>query len=264
MSVKTIRIFINKLVRDKVVGKLEEEKITCVVHKMNIGEYLYFLKKKSLEEAKEIVRTKRKQELLEELADFFDVFEKIMKEYNISMLRIVEESKKLKEILGGLSKKLFLVDIKDDSSLDLKTKSLYEKVSKRKEDRENGSYFIIQKLIFDNQVKQFESYNCKIETIEEKRFLYELKRMLVDVTRDILKTNNKNELINVLSKCFIVFNEILNEYNIPISKLIELSNMKIIENGSFEKKYLLKTIDLPQNHEKLKFYENYSKIEVVE
>ena len=76
----TKRFFLNKLVRDNATSI---DGSICSVKKLGYGKFLYFLKKKLIEEAIEVNTSTNKKEMIEELADVFDVFNNILSEYNI-------------------------------------------------------------------------------------------------------------------------------------------------------------------------------------
>lgn len=124
----TKRFFLNKLVRDNATSI---DGSICSVKKLGYGKFLYFLKKKLIEEAIEVNTSTNKKEMIEELADVFDVFNNILSEYNISMSVILEQSIKKQQEKGNFSKKLLLeyCDVKED---DPKFNEFNEKYKRQK------------------------------------------------------------------------------------------------------------------------------------
>jgi predicted house-cleaning noncanonical NTP pyrophosphatase (MazG superfamily) len=107
------RIFFNKLVRDHIPY---EEGWHFETKNLRYGKFLYFLKRKLVEESRELSYASSKQEIIEELSDVFDVFNQILVEYNVPMSQILEQSAKKKEKRGSFSKRLFLeyIDIPEN------------------------------------------------------------------------------------------------------------------------------------------------------
>ena len=124
----TKRFFLNKLVRDNATSI---DGSICSVKKVGYGKFLYFLKTKLIEEAIEVNTSTNKKEMIEELADVFDVFNNILSEYNISMSVILEQSIKKQQEKGNFSKKLLLeyCDVKED---DPKFNEFNEKYKRQK------------------------------------------------------------------------------------------------------------------------------------
>ena len=122
------KFFLNKLVRDNATSI---DGSICSVKKLGYGKFLYFLKKKLIEEAIEVNTSTNKKEMIEELADVFDVFNNILSEYNISMSVILEQSIKKQQEKGNFSKKLLLeyCDVKED---DPKFNEFNEKYKRQK------------------------------------------------------------------------------------------------------------------------------------
>jgi predicted house-cleaning noncanonical NTP pyrophosphatase (MazG superfamily) len=97
-----------KLIRDKIPQKIEEnggEYKTRVLGKL---EFETELKKKLVEEAKELIKAPRK-ELLNELADVLELTKSIASHHKISFSKVEKFQKEKKIKRGGFTKKLFLV-----------------------------------------------------------------------------------------------------------------------------------------------------------
>ena len=99
----------NKLVRDNIPDKIEKNGEVAVTRILNSEEYRDELYKKLLEEANEVVNAKTKEDILEELADVYEVVRAISELENSNIDNIVEisDNKKLKR--GGFTKRIFLV-----------------------------------------------------------------------------------------------------------------------------------------------------------
>ena len=110
----TKRFFFNKLIRDNVIM---DSGGTYSIKKLGYGKFLYFLKRKLIEEAIEITASTNKKDMIDELADIFDIFNNILSEYNIPMSVILEQSIKKQQEKGTFSKRLLLeyCDIKEDN-----------------------------------------------------------------------------------------------------------------------------------------------------
>lgn len=89
MKCKKFSIF--KLVRKKTLVQLVEKGLTCDIKPVSRGRYLYQLKYKLIEESREVLKTKDKKHLIEELADVFEVFNLLLKENNISLADIITQ-----------------------------------------------------------------------------------------------------------------------------------------------------------------------------
>lgn len=81
---KYIKFKANKLVRDKIPTILKNDGIDCECRIMDQEEFFDSLKEKIVEEAKEVLTSKNREELIEELADLIEVIEKICVEARIS------------------------------------------------------------------------------------------------------------------------------------------------------------------------------------
>lgn len=80
----------NKLVRRKTQEQLESVGIHCEMEILKRGKYLFFLKRKLTEEAGEVLRTRTKEELIDEMGDVLSIFHLILKEYGISMSQVLD------------------------------------------------------------------------------------------------------------------------------------------------------------------------------
>lgn len=98
----------NKLIRDKIVEKIEKNWWTAVHHTATDEEFERKLKEKLVEESKELIEAKNIEEIKNELADVLKVTEEIMKLHNISEeeLKIIKQKKD--EKAGGFDKRIIL------------------------------------------------------------------------------------------------------------------------------------------------------------
>ena len=70
------------------------------------------LREKLIEEANEVYNSKTKSNLLEELADVYEVFNELVKQNNFTMREISEKSKIKRKERGGFTKGIFLIEVK--------------------------------------------------------------------------------------------------------------------------------------------------------
>ena len=98
----------NKLVRDNIPDKIKNNGEEAVTRVLSIKEYKIELYKKLEEEKNEVINSKNKEELIEELADLLEVLDAIMSVNNISKEQVnnVKEEKRLKR--GGFDKRIYL------------------------------------------------------------------------------------------------------------------------------------------------------------
>lgn len=102
----------NKLVRDKIpeqINKINGRKANYRI--LNDSEYLKELNKKLFEEAYEFVE----EYSVEELADLTEVIFAIMKVNNISIEDIENARKSKNNIKGSFNKKIYLIDVEQDT-----------------------------------------------------------------------------------------------------------------------------------------------------
>ena len=102
------KFYHNKLVRDKIPEIIEADNEHYELRVMEEDEFKRELKKKLIEESKEIVETK-KEDLVKELADVLEIVKSIAESEDISFELVEEKQKARKEKRGGFQKKLFLI-----------------------------------------------------------------------------------------------------------------------------------------------------------
>jgi predicted house-cleaning noncanonical NTP pyrophosphatase (MazG superfamily) len=98
----------NKLVRDKIPEIIKATGNEGEVRVMGEREFEKELKKKLIEEARELLKTK-KENLPKELADVLEVLKSIAEFYGIDFELIEEKQIKRRKERGGFKKRLFLV-----------------------------------------------------------------------------------------------------------------------------------------------------------
>ncbi|MCD6500618.1 nucleoside triphosphate pyrophosphohydrolase [bacterium] len=102
------RFYHKKLIRDKIPKIIEVNKGKYKVRIMKKGEFKRELKKKLIEEAKEVIKAK-KDELLKELADVLELIKSIAESENIDFKLIEKKQKQRRKERGGFKKRLFLI-----------------------------------------------------------------------------------------------------------------------------------------------------------
>jgi 8-oxo-dGTP diphosphatase len=97
----------NKLVRDKIIRKIEEEGKLVSYKILNDTEYLTALNKKLIEEVNEFIENNE----VEELADIFEVIYAIAKVKKIDMKDLENMRIKRKDERGGFENKIYLKNV---------------------------------------------------------------------------------------------------------------------------------------------------------
>jgi len=99
----------NKLIRDKILEIIKgagEKPYSRVLDKK---EYLKELKKKVVEEAKELTETTTKKEIINEVVDIQELVDRIITEINFTKTQIKKQQKIKNKKRGGFKKRLFLI-----------------------------------------------------------------------------------------------------------------------------------------------------------
>lgn len=98
----------NKLVRDEIPNIIKNNGDEPVIRILSEEEYRMELYKKLEEEKNEVINSKSKQELIEELVDIYEVLNAILIANDISTneVEIIRKQKLIKR--GGFAKKIFL------------------------------------------------------------------------------------------------------------------------------------------------------------
>lgn len=102
------KIFHQKLIRDKIPEVIKAAGGEYEVRAMEKKEFEKELKKKLIEEAKELAEVS-KEGALDELADVLEVLKSIAEFYQINFQLVEEKQVKKRKIRGAFKKRLFLV-----------------------------------------------------------------------------------------------------------------------------------------------------------
>ncbi len=98
----------NKLVRDKIPELLDKNGGETETEILSEEKYIKCLYEKLGEECKEVIETKSREDLIEELADLYEVILSLIKVKNISMEEIETTRIQKREKRGGFDSKIFL------------------------------------------------------------------------------------------------------------------------------------------------------------
>lgn len=98
----------NKLVRDKIPDKIESNGEVAITRVLSDYEYKIELYKKLLEESNEVIRSKTKEELIEELADVYEILRALANLNDETMDKVIEEADKKRSKRGGFDNKIYL------------------------------------------------------------------------------------------------------------------------------------------------------------
>jgi len=102
------KVFHRKLIRDKIPQVIEAAGDKYEVRIMGKREYEKELKKKLVEEAKELNETP-KEKLLNEMADVLELLKSISEFYKINFKLVEEKQVQKRKERGGFKKRLFLI-----------------------------------------------------------------------------------------------------------------------------------------------------------
>ena len=101
-----------KLIRDKIPEIILKNKRIPKTRTLNKSEYLRELKKKLIEETKELLESKNKKEIINESSDVLEIVDALAEYYGITFEQVVKNKEKKKKERGGFRKKTYLVRIK--------------------------------------------------------------------------------------------------------------------------------------------------------
>lgn len=99
----------NKLIRDKIPEMIASNGYQYQVIKLSDSEYLAALKAKLLEEAQEAAKTETIEELIEEVADIYEVIDALILSLDISQKEILAKQREKKSDRGGFTQRLYLL-----------------------------------------------------------------------------------------------------------------------------------------------------------
>ena len=103
------KVYYNKLVRDKIPEIIKKDGAKPVIKKLSEKRFKEELRKKIIEEAKEVFEAKGREELLKECADLQEVLITLMDAEKISFSELNTVRRKRKKDRGGFEKRVFLV-----------------------------------------------------------------------------------------------------------------------------------------------------------
>jgi predicted house-cleaning noncanonical NTP pyrophosphatase (MazG superfamily) len=103
----------NKLIRDNIPSIIDKDNKTCVVTTLDDEQFYLELKKKLIEEANEVLAASTRDELIGEIADMYEIIDKLKEIYSLDELEVSKVQKIKAEKNGKFEKKLFLVSVND-------------------------------------------------------------------------------------------------------------------------------------------------------
>ena len=102
----------NKLIRDRILEIIEANKEKSYFRILNRKEYIKEIKKKILEEAKELIEAKGKKEIINEIVDVQELIDVLISESGLTKLQVQKQQKVKNKKRGGFKKRLFLIKTK--------------------------------------------------------------------------------------------------------------------------------------------------------
>ena len=102
-------IIYNKLIRDRIPEITKADGWLSKTKVLNKLEFLKELKKKILEEAKELNKGQKEKDLINELVDIKEIIDAILKEKKIKFQEFLKIQNQKRKKRGGFKKKLFLI-----------------------------------------------------------------------------------------------------------------------------------------------------------
>jgi len=99
----------NKLIRDKILEIIEADGEKPYYRVLEKDEYLQELKKKVLEEAKEMIEAESKDEIINEVVDIQEIVDNIIAEIGLTKEEIKKQQEIKNQKRGGFKKRLFLI-----------------------------------------------------------------------------------------------------------------------------------------------------------
>lgn len=102
-------IIYNKLIRDRIPEIIAANNQTAETRVLNKKEFIKELRKKILEEAKELNEGSGHDNLIEELVDIQEIIDAILEEKKVKFLEFRKIQTEKRQKRGGFKKKLFLI-----------------------------------------------------------------------------------------------------------------------------------------------------------
>lgn len=103
----------NKLVRDNIPQIIHNAGKICDVEVLKDKQYKIELRRKLVEEALELSKSNSKQEMIEELADVFELLDYILIEEKIDILEVKKRRIQKNMDKGGFDDKLYLKHVRE-------------------------------------------------------------------------------------------------------------------------------------------------------
>jgi predicted house-cleaning noncanonical NTP pyrophosphatase (MazG superfamily) len=103
----------NKLVRDRIPEIIKNAGKTSNTRVLNKTEYVIELKKKLIEESKEVANATSRDELTNELADVKELYEAIVRAHDIDKKDIESRRIEKNEKNGAFDERIYLIDVTD-------------------------------------------------------------------------------------------------------------------------------------------------------
>lgn len=99
----------NKLIRDRILEIIKGAEERPYWRILNKKEYLEEVKKKVVEEAKELTKVKNKKEIINEVVDIQELLDVLISELGLTKSQIKKQQKAKNKKRGGFKKRLFLI-----------------------------------------------------------------------------------------------------------------------------------------------------------
>ena len=99
----------NKLIRDRILEIIKGAGERPYWRILNKKEYLEEVKKKVVEEAKELTKVKNKKEIINEVVDIQELLDVLISELGLTKSQIKKQQKAKNKKRGGFKKRLFLI-----------------------------------------------------------------------------------------------------------------------------------------------------------
>ena len=99
----------NKLIRDRILEVIKGAGERPHWRILNKKEYFEEVKKKVVEEAKELTKVKNKKEILNEVVDIQELLDVLISELGLTKSQIKKQQKIKNKKRGGFKKRLFLI-----------------------------------------------------------------------------------------------------------------------------------------------------------
>jgi len=103
----------NKLIRDRIPEIIEADNKTCLTRVLDQNEYIQALKDKLLEEATEARNSLNTEQLINEIADIYEVIDALTEVLQIDKTQIEAIQKNKADKNGRFKNRLFLISTDD-------------------------------------------------------------------------------------------------------------------------------------------------------